>query len=586
MASNNPTDPFAYLDQLRVDAKTRANIGAPDEEEEEIDPFSYLATPDVPVVRFAREEKDIGVGGAFKAGVGRGLIEPFTIITGAPEVDQRIDETGEKVGEFLGSMVGLGISFIPFSAGTGLAMKGVGLAAKLSPELFRFVKFTAAGAAQFAGTSETLEDVPKNAVAGLAFGGAIEGLFFARALRARRGQVNLNKLVDDGSPIPDMPINPEHLGNEIAVSPAAGKSVRQMEIELNGLAGGDLSMEEVLVSLADEVSPTVRLGGLSDPETVAKFAQTRLPNAQVLTRTTQGGKVGEVLVHNPVDPEDVLDPKRIAQWKASGTMEGMEVIYKGKTYELTGMPLKAKDRIQLRNPENKAHVFAPLRNEVTFPRTPRIFTERANRLATLRAATQAAREKIGFVIPSRGEGLGRRGFVNVSEFDEVPSISQWLKDNAEELSSIQADSPEEALALFARNKGIKGLVVRDSGIATEVRVFDQDAVSFIREPPRPVATEAQPGQAPTDFPTVGIVLDNATVTFDEATGKTLVHQFNPSWKNGIIPALRDQGVGEKEINSFLDMYYKRLTNESEKLMDPEFQRVLKASRAQYFEGCL
>jgi len=180
-------------------------------------------------------KKDLGVGGAFAAGLKTGLVEPFRLL-GAESEEATLDETSEQVANFLGAMVGLGISFVPFALGTGIVLKGLGLTAKLagagitakeaarSQALFNFVRNTAAGATQFAGTSEELAQVPGRAAAGAVFGGAIEGVFLARAMRGRRGAVGKKHLVNDGNPIPDVPVDVDRMASEIEISPSANKT--------------------------------------------------------------------------------------------------------------------------------------------------------------------------------------------------------------------------------------------------------------------------------------------------------------------------------------------------------------------------
>ena len=92
--------------------------------------LEILSSPAVGGVSRKRK-KDTGLAGAFGAGVEFGIKEPFRLLGVEPR-EVELDETSEKVANFLGSMVGLGISFIPFAAGAGIVLRGIGLTARLS----------------------------------------------------------------------------------------------------------------------------------------------------------------------------------------------------------------------------------------------------------------------------------------------------------------------------------------------------------------------------------------------------------------------------------------------------------------------
>ncbi len=253
------------------------------------------------------EVKQTGIIGAFGFGLESGLKEPLRVFGVTPR-EVELDETSESVANFLGTMVGLGVSFIPFALGTGIALRGIGLTASIAKgtPLFNFTRNTIAGAAQFAGGAEELEEVPGKLVAGAAFGAAIEGIFLARAMKGRRGAIGDEHLVPDGNPVPDVPVDISRQVVESEISPAAAKSSSRQTVELNGLLNEDKVYDEVLIDLTQEHIETARLTGL-DAAGVKKIRDYTLenhPTAQVLSRSSQVKGVKEMLIHSPFDPAD------------------------------------------------------------------------------------------------------------------------------------------------------------------------------------------------------------------------------------------------------------------------------------------
>lgn len=520
-------------------------------------------------------QPDIGIGGAFGAGVKRGVLEPLSFIRGRPEIDERIDSSAEKVSEFLGSMVGLGISFVPFAAGTGLVLKGIGLTAPLRAAsaiaieggtvrypLYNFVRNTIAGGLQFAGTSEESEDIPKNLVIGATLGGVVEGFFLSRAMRARSSP---------GAVRPDGTLSPDQAAKELSLTPVEGASSERVSTSIQNLAREDLTLEKMLAELSSEHVETLRIPQVSNVQDLVNHARTRLPGAQILTRNRN-----EVLIHNPVDPLDKLNPRQIDQWQKGGVFDGMEVIYGGKsgTYVSTGVVEGIPaDRVQIRRVDRPGATFAPLRSEVTFPIETRNLTPNVQRRRALEVAAQVAQTRVGFVVPSRNPDFVRRGFVDTVEFESANSMQQFTARHAESMRmtpDLVGDTAEEILEDFARKRQIPGVVIRDadSGLISEVRVFDQSKVSYVQEPPR-----------------VGVDVDGAAIAITPE-GDVILNSFIPSWKNSIIPALRDQGIPEKEIQKFLDLHAEQMGKRLNDLLDPETRSLIEAGNRQFFDGCM
>ncbi|MEK0325051.1 MAG: hypothetical protein QQN63_05040 [Nitrosopumilus sp.] len=454
-------------------------------------------------------KKDVGVVRAFGAGLEKGIKEPFRLLGVEPR-EVELDETSEQVANFLGAMVGLGISFVPFMAGTGIVLRSIGFTAKLagagataievaqaarSQALFNFVRNTAAGTIQFAGTAEEISEVPKQAAIGAAFGAGIEGLFLLKAMRGRRGAVGKEKLVDTGNPNADVPVDIDRITAEIQVSPSVDKTTSQMTLELDGAFQQNKSWNEIVADLTDAHIETGLYTALSRKGAVdiVAYAKKNFPSPQVLSRETQAKGVHEVMIHQPFDPANVLTKQQLAEWNATGFASGERLIYGGTTVEATGGISPKLGFVSVRQPLSKGTrqgvpFLAPV-EEVTRPMATRFFNKSAIRDQKLRDTVRSMDDRIGFVVPAstvaEGASLSaRRGFADVAEFETATSFGEFAKQFKDELASVKASSPEEAVAILAAKRGIPGLRIVDDGVTTRVHVFDQGKVSFISEPPR------------------------------------------------------------------------------------------------------
>jgi len=571
-------------------------------------------------------KKDLGVVGAFGAGLEKGIKEPFRLLGVEPR-EVELDETSEQVANFLGSMVGLGISFVPFAFGTGIVLRGLGLTAKVvggaitaqeaarSQALFNFVRNTAAGATQFAGTSEEVSEVPGKIATGAAFGAAIEGVFLARAMRGRRGSVGKDKLFDDGNPIPDKPVDLDQIALEVEISPSVNKTTERMVDELNSTFTENKPWEEVITDLLGDHVETVRLTGRSrgGAESILAYAKENFPSAQRLSRVTQVKGVHEVLLHQPFDPANILTKQQISQWKATGYASGERLVYAGRTVEATGAVVEpgfVQVRVPLQKGKRQGVPFAAPVEEVTRPVTTQFFNESAVRTSTLQAAVRSIDDRVGFVVPASTVGQAaslsaRRGFVDVTEFETAASFDAFAKPFIDDIASVQAANSVEAVGILAQQTGIPGLRTVDEGVTTRIHIFDQKKLSFVSEPPRvalsssevrpigrPAVVEVAEGiipepvvaaPGPRDVPNLGLVLDDAVFS-TSLSGEPVLSSFVPSWRNSVSAPLREAGFPEKEIAQYLDLYAANTSKRLDALMDPEFQAIKNASEIQ-FGGC-
>jgi len=517
---------------------------------------------------------------------------------------------------------------------------GAGVTAKeaaRSQALFNFVRNTAAGTIQFSGTAEEFGEVPSRAAAGAAFGAAIEGIFLGRAMLGRRGAVNKASLLDDGNPVPDVPVDVDRMVSEIEISPSTSKTAERMAQELDGTFTQNKPYNEVITDLLSEHIETARFTGLSreGADDILAYAKTNFPSAQRLSRVTQAKGVYEAFIHQPFDPSGRLTKKQLEQWKATGYAAGEQLTYANRPYAATGVPV-AEGFVQLRDPFSRRPItFAAPVEEVTRPITTHIFPQtqvvEATRNSVLRQAVADIDNRIGFVVPASTVGRGaalsaRRGFVDVSEFATAPNFREFAKQFTDDLASVQAATPEEAVGILAERAGIPGLRIVDEGVTTRVHIFDQKKVGFVSEPPA-VKTSAEvrdigipptsllaPGRvgepllrpfeegaaleaaqilerqallrqapeaipSPTEIPNLGLILDDAVMS---QAGE--IQSFVPSWKNSISAPLREAGIPEKEIQQFLDLYSINTSRRLDALMDPEFQAIKNASEIQ-FGGC-
>lgn len=502
-----------------------------------------------------RQEPDVGVRRALTSGIKEGFLSPLTVF-GREESELTLDETSERVANTLGEFIGFGIGFIPIAKGVGITMKGIGLTARLSPEVAQFLRFSTAGTLQAAGMAEEIEDVPRQAAIGFAAGVAIDGFFLARAMRGRATAAReVDELVSDAV-----------LAREIELQPQAqGKSPERLVDEFQGLASETKTYDEVLVDLAEAHVETVRLPDLGDPADVMRVARERLPGAQVLSRRVIGGDtpVHEVLIHNPADDAARLSDGQIRQWESTGGFEGMGVLYNGQLYTATGRSA-APGRMQIRSLDGRV-TFAPLRSDITNFLTPKVLTPQGRRFGQMRNIVTST-DEVGFTVASqgpRGASAVRRGSVDTSEYQTVRSFREFVEQNREEILRIEAPSVEEAARAYALQRGIKGLREVEEGITKRVHVFDQGTIGMVREPPR-----------------VGQIVDQSVVS---ESGELL--SFVPGWENAIIGPLRRAGYAEKEIRNMLEIYTSQEVRRLESVMSKELQAVAERSRFQFYGGC-
>ena len=167
--------------------QAQAGITPPQEEGAEIDPVVQLILQ-AQGQRGGTEFQPfpIGMGPAFTAGVGEGLTD-FLSIVGLDYEGVEPVTGGESFAKGFGHLVGLGVTFLPFSVGSGVALKGAGLAgfAERSPEAFRVAKNALAFGLQEFGSGETVEEGLKRGAMGAVLGGGMDAMLARVAFKSR-----------------------------------------------------------------------------------------------------------------------------------------------------------------------------------------------------------------------------------------------------------------------------------------------------------------------------------------------------------------------------------------------------------------
>lgn len=536
-------------------------------------------------VRYDYVGPDTGIGGAFAHGVKAGVMAPLAIVGVKPKADETISGYAEKTSEFLGEMVGLGIGFIPFSVGAGVVLNGIGLTAAKAPILFPYLRNVLAGTTQFAGMSETAEDVPGNIAMGAAFGSAIE-LFFLRSAVKNRAALGAagKKLTPDGSPIPEVPVRPGVVRTENAITPTIGQPVSMVQEVAAGLQA-ELPYDRVAANLARTQQKLIYLTNLKAPEQLMGDVLKELPTAQVVIRKTFGeyrppsprgvripeseGTVYDMLIHNPLTEGERLSPQQLSDWQKLGFFEGEEATFRGRTLRVGDLSARGEGYIPLEVPGTSKQ-FAVRASEVQFSQFPAIIPPN-DVPSTLRQEIQTAlaTKKVGFTTMTADGGI-MRGNVDTSTFAEGKSLLSYFKENEQEILSttIRGANEEDTAKQFLLSRGVKGFIYRDKGVTHRIEPWDQGTVSFINK-----------------FDFVPAELDASTIVFSQ--GRPVVESFVPGWKNAIAGPMRESGMKEKEIQAFLKEYQATNGRVIEELIDdPSFQKMINSVRAQTAEGCL
>lgn len=531
--------------------------------------------------RFSTRERPRFVGAlkSLLSGVKEGFLSPLTVF-GREGEELELQTTSEKAANALGEFIGFGIGFVPFAKGAGLALKGVGLANGLKTAkvierttrsgkvvetypLYDFVRFTIGGGAQAAGMSEEIEDLPTNVAAGVALGGVVDGFFLLRALRHR--VPNTGRIQDTGSPLPDVPVDPEQLGRERIVVPNDGDSAGEVLTKVGGLRA-DLSPEQVIADLTIDHRPAAVLRNIENPTEVANQYLVKNPDARVVLRKTRrfGKATNDLLIHSPAPDTPELTPTQIKQWQTHGTFEGLEVTYRSRDYEATGKVFG--DRIQIRDPLRPHVKFAALRSDTNIPSLPRIYSPEVIRKQRLVQAVELSQGEVGFVVPtSRGV---RAGVVDTAGFEEASSLDEFAARFRQEFEQLEVGSIEEGVRTIAQRRGIPGLLLKNEDITSRVYIFDQSRIVSSRE-------------------TAGLGSPyNEASILNTPQGDEIIESFVPSWKNSLREPLISRGFSEKEVNEILEDHVRSMGQRLEDSLDGEFKAAVNASRIQFTDGCI
>lgn len=281
-------------------------IGGPPESERDSDFTDQL-------LRAAAGEEGIGIPPTFPEGssleafaksAAEEALLPLNLIGLQPELDE---VEGRPVASTVGSLVGLGVGFIPFIGAAQRAtagLKGAGLLKGMSQNTIRAMEGAASfGAFEF-GAAETLEEAPQRGLIGAAAGAVLDPLimkaferFAGGAAIASRRASNEKALeaLKRGEELVDLATiktGPWNLSIERNLHPekllntdATGYTVRQ-------LVEPEKQLDEVLATVGHVYSPSgvTIIPAIQGPETLVPKIKRTLPNeVRVLTRKSDDG---------------------------------------------------------------------------------------------------------------------------------------------------------------------------------------------------------------------------------------------------------------------------------------------------------
>ena len=313
-------------------------------------------------IRFRQEKQVISEPGvAFVKGVGTGLLEPLTLLgLGGPELET--DTTGETIASVAGLFAGVGISWIPIAKGAGVVtkgaftaarasgiLKGMGITRALSPGAEKIAKIALAGAAFETGASTNLEEVPRRAVIGAAFGGTLEALLVARAARAG---------VSQGLGTSTPAVNADLLSIGRAIELDGAKTAEEVAERL-ALIGDEAAQYQHLGGLVAQLqSPNgfAMSPGLRDPQAWEAALKAARPGLVTGIRQTESG-LFEVM---QFDPEASYRFLRVTKKEAGAAQKAAQTTETELVYlSSEGEPLSYTEALEiLRNPSRVGEIAA------------------------------------------------------------------------------------------------------------------------------------------------------------------------------------------------------------------------------------
>lgn len=231
------------------------------------------------------------LGEMFAQGLGAGLLHPIQSITGTEAGDTTGLTNAQAGSKVAGEILGMGVSFIPFLKGAQLALKGVGLAARMSPALLRLAE-GALAAGTYEVASGPLEQAPERVAKGAAFGLAMEaGFMGAAAVWRGRFPSTMNTPDLPTANVDGVAVHPDALKVEQYLRPIESQNTDEIVLKLRQL--GDVSQQMEFV--AAEVAKTFKPGGLAiipgiqKPQELVNYLGRTMPEMKFSFRPTEGG---------------------------------------------------------------------------------------------------------------------------------------------------------------------------------------------------------------------------------------------------------------------------------------------------------
>lgn len=283
------SNPFS---EVFADIQRKAAESRPEQGEEGINIFVEAFRGDftpfkLDLERTAAKEAFEG----FKVGVFR----PFQVLTGKPE------EIGSDhpLATTLGELGGILVSFIPVFKATQIALKGVGLTARLSPTVARMVQGSVAFGAFEAGAGE-LKGVPGRFATGAAVGLAFEGALIGGALAYRGGRAALRRA--------PWKVDPDAIRLETALHPNETTNPEEIVSKLINIGRPDKQLETLTAEIAALFKPNgiAIIPGVKNAERFVSFLRKQLPDVEFHIRPTEGGFFEVLTVDTRVDAPQLL----------------------------------------------------------------------------------------------------------------------------------------------------------------------------------------------------------------------------------------------------------------------------------------
>jgi len=256
----------------------------------------------------------------FFRGVKAGILTPLRVL-GIGEHEEIGSD--HPIARTIGEFGGIAISFIPFFKASQIAIRGIGLTARLSPLAVRVLEGSVGFGLFEVGASEEVRDIPGQFLKGAAIGAGAELAFIGVARAFRAGLKNPK----------GARVNPEGIRVEREVAPNAGTTPEEVlrRIELMSAKGANPVEAAAILASEESVAGISLIPAITKPKEFTSFMRRVLPEMNFTLRESGPGVFEALTWRN-------LTPKQTQQFASRGGYSGMEVIHNGVPKELVSQP--------------------------------------------------------------------------------------------------------------------------------------------------------------------------------------------------------------------------------------------------------